>query len=200
MPESTTIVIFGASGDLAHRKLIPALFNLFRKKRIPENFQIIGFSTRPWDDHQYRSEMEGAATEFCVFDYSYDEWLNFSEHLHYISGNFNNAEDFKILTNKMKQLEPGPSDRMYYLATAPRFFLEIVETLDEFGLVDEIDGKRRVVVEKPIGTDLASAKVLNQGLARVLDEDQIFPSVLSMNQLRDHKNNDKVQHTSSIWR
>ncbi|MGW8224452.1 MAG: glucose-6-phosphate dehydrogenase [Anaerolineales bacterium] len=174
MPDSTTIVIFGASGDLAHRKLIPALFNLYRKKRVLENFQIIGFSTRPWDDQQYRSEMEGAATEFCAFDYSYDEWLNFSKHLHYISGNFNSVEDFKILSSRIEQLEPGPSDRMYYLATAPRFFLEIVETLDEFGLVDEIEGKRRVVVEKPIGTDLASAKALNQGLARVLSEDQIF--------------------------
>ena len=97
MPNSTTIVIFGASGDLAHRKLIPALFNLYRKKRIPENFQIIGYATRPWDNQQYRSEMEGAATEFCAYDYSYDEWLDFSEHLHYISGNFTSDEDFKIL-------------------------------------------------------------------------------------------------------
>jgi len=71
MPESTTIVIFGASGDLAHRKLLPALFNLYRKKRVPENFQIIGFATRPWDDQKFRSEMEGAAMEFCAYDYSY---------------------------------------------------------------------------------------------------------------------------------
>ena len=174
MPESTSIVIFGASGDLAHRKLLPALFNLYRKKRIPENFQIIGFATRPWDDQQFRSEMEGAATEFCAFDYSYDEWLDFAEHLHYISGNFSNQEDFKILQEKLTKLEPGPSDRMFYLATAPRFFLEIVQNLDQLGLVDETAGKRRVVVEKPIGTDLASAQNLNKGLSEVLAEEQIF--------------------------
>ena len=63
MPDSTTITIFGASGDLAHRKLIPALFNLYRKKRVPEQFQILGYATRPWDDYQYRSEMEGAARQ-----------------------------------------------------------------------------------------------------------------------------------------
>jgi glucose-6-phosphate 1-dehydrogenase len=174
MPDSTSIIIFGASGDLAHRKLIPALFNLFRKKRVPENFQIIGYATRPWDDQQYRSEMEGAATEFCAFDYSYDEWLDFSEHLHYISGNFTSQEDFKRLVDKLEQLENGPSDRLFYLATAPRFFLPIVETLDKFDLVSENENTRRVVVEKPIGTDLASAQTLNKGLSRVLAEKQIF--------------------------
>ena len=174
MPNSTTIVIFGASGDLAHRKLIPALFNLYRKKRVPKNFQILGFSTRPWDDQQYRAEMEGAATEFCVFDYSYEEWLDFSEHLHYMSANFTSDEDFKRLKDNLAELEPGPSDRLYYLATAPNFFLPIVENLDKHGLVGDGGGKRRVVVEKPIGTDLASAKALNAGLSRILSEDQIF--------------------------
>ena len=174
MPDSTTIVIFGASGDLAHRKLIPALFNLYRKKRVPEKFQIVGYSRRPWDDQQYRNEMEGAATEFCTFDYSYDEWLDFAEHLHYVSGDITSQDEFKILANKLVQLEPGPSDRMFYLATAPRFFLPVVETLHKLGMVDEAEGKRRVVVEKPIGTDLESAKALNEGLSRVLTEDQIF--------------------------
>lgn len=174
MPESTSIVIFGASGDLAHRKLIPALFNLFRKKRIPENFQIIGFSTRPWDNQQYRSEMEAAATEFCAFDYSYGEWLDFAEHLHYISADFTKPEGYKTLGEKLRILEPGPSDRLFYLATAPRFFLQIVQNLDQLGLVDETEAKRRVVVEKPIGTDLASAQALNKGLREVLAEKQIF--------------------------
>lgn len=174
MPKSTSIVIFGASGDLAHRKLLPALFNLYRKKRVPKEFQIIGFSRRPWDDQQYRSEMEGAATEFCAFDYSYNEWLDFSEHLHYMPGNINNPDDFKVLAEKLEELEPGPSDRLFYLATAPEFFLRIVETLGQLGLVEESEGKRRVVVEKPIGTDLASAKALNIGLRKILHENQIF--------------------------
>jgi glucose-6-phosphate 1-dehydrogenase len=174
MSESTSIIIFGASGDLAHRKLLPALFNLFRKKRIPENFLILGFATRAWDDKQFRIEMEAAATKFCSYDYSYDEWLEFAEHLYYMSGNFTNQADFQSLATRLKQLESGPTDRMFYLATAPRFFLPIVKTLGHLGLVDEKEGKRRVVVEKPIGTDLASAKELNKGISEVLQEHQIF--------------------------
>jgi glucose-6-phosphate 1-dehydrogenase len=174
MSESTSIIIFGASGDLTHRKLLPALFNLFRKKRIPENFQILGFATRPWDDKQFRAEMETAATKFCSYDYSYEEWLEFAEHLYYLSGNFSSQDDFQVLANRLEELESSPSDRMFYLATGPQFFLQIVKTLGQLGLFDEKEGKRRVVVEKPIGTDLASAKALNKGLSKVLDEHQIF--------------------------
>ncbi len=174
MSESTSIVIFGASGDLTHRKLLPALFNLYRKKRIPENFLILGYATRAWDDKRFRAEMEAAAAKFCSYDYSYDEWLEFAEHLYYMSGNFTNQADFQTLANRLKQLESGPSDRMFYLATGPRFFLPIVKTLGQLGLVDEKEGKRRVVVEKPIGTDLASAQVLNKGISEVLQEHQIF--------------------------
>jgi glucose-6-phosphate 1-dehydrogenase len=174
MSASTTIVIFGASGDLAHRKLLPALFNLYRKKRIPENFQILGFATRAWDDDKFRIEMDNAANEFCTYEYSSDEWREFAKHLHYMSGNFTSQEDYKRLSDKLKELEPGPSDRMFYLATAPRFFLQIVQSLGQTGLVDEHEGKRRVVIEKPIGTDLASAQALNQGISEVLQEHQIF--------------------------
>jgi glucose-6-phosphate 1-dehydrogenase len=170
MSESTSIVIFGASGDLNHRKLLPALFNLFRKKRIPENFQILGFATRDWDDQKFRSEMEAAAVKFCSYEYSYDEWLDFAEHLYYQSGNFTHPDDFEVLAGRLQELEPGPSDRMFYLATAPRFFLPIVQELGRLGLVDETEAKRRVVVEKPIGTDLASAHTLNEGLSQVLKE------------------------------
>ena len=173
MSISTTIVIFGASGDLSHRKLLPALFNLYRKKRIPEGFQVIGFATRDWDDEEFRVEMEKAATKYCDFDYSYDEWLEFETHLYYMSGNFSHQDDFRKLNRRLEQLEKHPSDRMYYLATAPRFFLQIVKTLHQEGMVEEREGTRRVVVEKPIGTDLASAQALNRGLREVLQEHQI---------------------------
>ena len=91
-----------------------------------------------------------------------------------MSGNITDQEDFKSLASRLEQLEPGPSDRMFYLATAPRFFLKIVESLGQLGMVEESEGNRRVVVEKPIGTDLASAKALNKGLREVLKEHQIF--------------------------
>ena len=91
-----------------------------------------------------------------------------------MSGNFSYQDDFRKLNRRLEQLENDPSDRMYYLATAPRFFLEIVKTLHQEGMVEEREGNRRVVVEKPIGTDLASAQALNRGLREVLDEHQIF--------------------------
>lgn len=174
MSNNTSIIIFGASGDLAHRKLLPALFNLYRKKRIPGNFQILGFATRDWDDEKFRVEMDNAADQFCTFEYLESEWQGFAEHLHYMSGNFTHQDDFERLSKKLDQLESGPSDRLFYLATAPRFFLTIVESLGQAGLVDEHDGSRRVVIEKPIGTDLTSAQALNKGISEVLHEDQIF--------------------------
>jgi glucose-6-phosphate 1-dehydrogenase len=174
MSESTSIIIFGASGDLSHRKLLPALFNLYRKNRLPENFQILGFATRDWDDDKFRQEMDDAAIQYCTYEYTDDEWQGFEKHLHYMSGNFTNQEDFVRLADKLEQLEPGQSDRMYYLATAPRFFLPIVESLGQAGLVTEDGSSRRVVIEKPIGTDLASAQALNQGIRKILHEHQIF--------------------------
>jgi glucose-6-phosphate 1-dehydrogenase len=171
---STSIVIFGASGDLTRRKLIPALFNLHRKDRLPENFRIIGFAKTEWDQHRFQEILHAGVKEFAEFDFSEAEWAKFSSHLDYRAGSFTNQEDFERLKNALKELEQGPADRLYYLATPPRSFTDIVNALGRARMVSEDEGWRRVVIEKPFGTDLASAQSLNQSIHEVLAEKQIY--------------------------
>src|SRR3990172_8960419 len=170
----TTIVIFGASGDLAERKLIPALFNLYRKRRLPSNLHILGFSRSKWSNDGYRQQMRAAVEKFSEHPFSLQEWEEFSGRLSYQPGNFNEPEDFERLAISLDEPEPDRANRLFYLATPPRFFAEIVALLAAKGLLTERDGWRRVVVEKPFGTDLESARALNQALHKVLDEQQIY--------------------------
>ena len=170
----TTIVIFGASGDLAERKLIPALFNLYRKRRLPSNLHILGFSRSKWSNDGYRQQMRAAVEKFSEHPFSLQEWEEFSGRLSYQPGNFNEPEDFERLAMSLDEPEPDRANRLFYLATPPRFFAEIVALLAAKGLLTERDGWRRVVVEKPFGTDLESARALNQALHKVLDEQQIY--------------------------
>ena len=170
----TSIVIFGASGDLAARKLIPALFNLYSKRRLPSNLHILGFSRSKWSHDDYRQQMRASAEKFSGHPFSVQEWQEFSGRLSYRPGNFNEPEDFEQLAKSLGEFEPDRTNRLFYLATPPRFFAEIVALLAAKGLLTERDGWRRVVVEKPFGTDLESAHALNQALHKVLDERQIY--------------------------
>lgn len=174
MPDSNTIVIFGASGDLSHRKLIPALFNLYRKGRMPAKFQILGCATRAWDDATFRAEMLKGVREHADYHFTLDEWDSFAPYLHYRSINFQEPSQLGCLPTTLAELETGPTDRLYYLATAPRFFLPIIQALGRLNLVVQDSGRRCVVIEKPFGTDLASAQALNRAIHEVLDENQIF--------------------------
>jgi glucose-6-phosphate 1-dehydrogenase len=174
MANATTIVIFGASGDLTQRKLIPALFGLYRKGRLPANLRILGFATRPWVDEEFRLAMRAAVDEFAGYPFSGGEWAEFAARLAYVPGNFSMIRDYTRLADVLADLDGGPADRLYYLAAPPRFYADIVARLGQAGLVAEAEGWRRVVIEKPFGTDLPSARALNQALLQVLDEQQIY--------------------------
>jgi glucose-6-phosphate 1-dehydrogenase len=174
MAESISIVIFGASGDLTHRKLMPSLFNLCRKGRLPEVFRIVGFATSHWSDEEFREEMQRGVSEHADFEFTQDEWAEFAPHLHYCPGNFEDQGDFEKLSQRLSELENGPVGRLYYLAVPPRFFTTIVAALGSAGMVSENEGWRRVIIEKPFGTDLKSAKELNQSIHRVLGERQVY--------------------------
>ncbi len=172
--DQITIVIFGASGDLTRRKLIPALFNSFRKGRLPEQFNIVGFARRPWDQDQFRTILYQGMMDFAADAYDEQMWPQFCDRLHYFQGNLGVAEDFVRLGETLDGVEGVAANRIYYMATAPKFFVPIVESLGRAGLVSEEAGWRRVVVEKPFGRDLASARNLNAALHKVLAEDQIY--------------------------
>ncbi len=170
----TTIVIFGASGDLTRRKLIPALFHSYRKDRLPSQINIVGFARRPWSHQDFRDQLEQGMAEFDSASLDSERWAPFVRQGWYVRGDLDNAADFPRLGTFLADLEDGPTNRLYYMATAPRFFVPIVENLGSAGLSVENEGWRRLVVEKPFGHDLASAQALNEALHRVFQEHQIY--------------------------
>src|SRR5437879_2248498 len=175
-PMSTAIVIFGASGDLASRKLIPALYGNFRKKRLTENTGIIGFSRTPLSDDSFRENLREALVKFSPAEFDQGIWAEFARNLYYQIGNIENAADFRSLSEKIESVAASPEVCLYYLATAPRFFPIVIASLGAAGMIRETKPaeKRRIVVEKPFGRDLPSAVALNQDLHKVAEERQIF--------------------------
>lgn len=171
---STSIVIFGASGDLSLRKLVPGLFSLFRKRRLPNKFNILGFSTSRLSDEEFRLKMRKGVEKYGEGSFRDVEWQDFAKHLYYQPGSFTSFDDFQLLAARLVYIEAGPANRLFYLATPPRFFPVIVNTLGETKMTFETDGWRRVVIEKPFGTDAESARELNRQLHQVLEENQIY--------------------------
>jgi glucose-6-phosphate 1-dehydrogenase len=170
----TTIVIFGASGDLTRRKLIPALYNQMRKGRLPPNSQIIGFARRPYSDQDFRTRVQDGVKIFSPDTYTPDLWDTFAPSLHYFQGNFGVQADFQRLNNYLLDLEAGPANRLYYLATSPSFYEKIVNDLGAVGMTSQESGARNIIIEKPFGRDLNSAQALNKTVHAVFDESQVY--------------------------
>ncbi|HVN15936.1 MAG TPA: glucose-6-phosphate dehydrogenase, partial [Anaerolineales bacterium] len=170
----TSIVIFGASGDLTQRKLIPSLFNLSRKGRMPEKYIIVGFGGTPFTDEEFQKHLLDGAKQFAGFPFTDEEWANFQPHLHYHQGKYAEQNDFQGLAKYLAQMEEGEANRVYYMAIPPSLFPVTVDNLKSTGQLEENGGWRRVVLEKPFGTDLASAEKLNQQVHKALNENQIY--------------------------
>ena len=170
-----TIIIFGASGDLTQRKLIPALFSSYQKGRLPEKFNVVGFARREWNHDYFRQHLKEGMAEFAADLFDEAAWEIFQHKLWYFKGNLDNIVDYDNLRSFLHEQEDGDSNRLYYLATAPRFFVPIVKSLGQAGLAREgNNGWRHVVVEKPFGRDLASARELNAAIHSVFLEHQIY--------------------------
>ena len=170
-----TFVIFGASGDLTSRKLIPALYKLHCKKRLKEGFKVVGFSRSEFSHEQWRDELAQTTKKYAGDDFDPDVWKAFAANVYYHAGDIGNAEDFDSLRTFLEEIEQGaPVTRVYYLSTAPRFYAEAVEQLGRSNLAEESNGPRRVVIEKPFGVDLQSAKELNRIVHSVFAEHQIY--------------------------
>ncbi len=167
-----SIVIFGASGDLTHRKLIPALYDLFCKGRLPQPFNIVGYARTELDDHSFRESMRDGIIEFSRLEDA--TWQPFSQRLHYVQGGYDHVADVEQLFNKLTELEEEGAGRLYYLSTPPRLYTPIIQCLGVAGMADESSGWRRVVIEKPFGHDLASARALNSEVHTMLAEHQVY--------------------------
>ncbi len=170
MPTGATVVIFGASGDLTRRKLVPSLFSLHRKGRFPGGVRIVGLARSKMTDSDFQARMHKAVAESDS-----PEWAAFAPCLHYVPGDLTKIDDVRALDERLRELEDGEeSNRVYYLATAPRFYPIIVSHLGEIGMAAERPGWRRVVIEKPFGSDLESARSLNDGVHSVFNERQVY--------------------------
>jgi len=170
----TTILIFGASGDLTRRKLIPALYNLRRKGRLPDDTNIVGYARRPYNDQDFRIRMQDGVMEFSQSTYDPGLWEAFAPSLRYFQGDLSTGQDFVRLQNYLLQLESGPTNRLYYLATSPTFYEQIVSNLGAVGMVSQEAGQRNIIIEKPFGRDLSSAQTLNRSIQTVFNESQIY--------------------------
>jgi glucose-6-phosphate 1-dehydrogenase len=169
----TVIVIFGGSGDLTTRKLIPALYNNFKKKRLPGSVRIIGISRTPMSDDVFRGKMNEAVRAIAPAEYDAAAWGEFAGSLSYREGDLEQASTYADLA---RGIGPAAVNCLYYLATAPRFYPIIIARLAEANLMKEAPGGayRRIIFEKPFGRDLATARALNEDIHRLLNEDQVF--------------------------
>jgi glucose-6-phosphate 1-dehydrogenase len=175
-PDPCVMVIFGASGDLTKRKLLPAVYTLFKERLVSPNFSVVGFSRSPMSDDEFRSRMRDAAEEFGG-PVDTATWQKFAAGLRYISAHPHHPEEYKRLASVLSELdrERGTGgNRVYYLAVPPSSFSPIVKNLQSAGLEKSEQGWARVIIEKPFGHDLESAKALNRELTEVFREEQIY--------------------------
>ena len=167
-------MIFGASGDLTQRKLVPALFNLFRKKRVRLPFCIIGHSKTVYSEDAFRTHLWEGLEQHAAFSHTRAEWDAFAPNIGYHAGGYELASDFESLETYLAKKDGGKGNRLYYMATPPEVFPPIIKLLGQTGQLREELGWRRIVVEKPFGTDLGSAQSLNQEVHAALRERQIY--------------------------
>jgi glucose-6-phosphate 1-dehydrogenase len=176
--EPCAVVIFGASGDLAKRKLIPALYRLVQERLLPAEFAIVGLGRTPMSDEEFRDKMKASVAEFSEAKAVDEEvWRSFAQGIRYLPSNINNPEDYRKLSDLLGEVDAErgtQGNRLFYLSTAPEFYAEAVRQLAEAGLTRQDGAWARVIIEKPFGTSLESARELNQQILKYLDESQIY--------------------------
>ena len=173
-PEPLILVIFGASGDLTKRKLIPGLFELYRQQLLPEIFAVLGVSRTELTDQTFREKMKEFLSESSQ---NGDQTAKFLESLFYLSVETSDAGDYIRLKARLETLGKElsiPANYIFYLSTPPQLYQKIPQILAEVGLHDESQGFRRIIIEKPFGTDLSTARELNKKLLSNYSEEQLY--------------------------
>ena len=177
-PEPCVMVIFGATGDLTHRKLLPALYDLALELPLPAGFSVVGFARRPYNDEQFREQ----ALE-SINHYSRQKpvnpqiWESFASGIRYMQADFNDVRGYEklgTLLNTLDQQRGTSGNRIFYLSTPPSQYPEIIHNLGVVGLNKNRKGWTRIIIEKPFGHDLASARELNRQVAKVFKEEQVY--------------------------
>jgi glucose-6-phosphate 1-dehydrogenase len=180
VPDPCTFVLFGGTGDLAHRKVVPALYQLWRTQLLPHEFMLLAFGRRQYTDKTFRADIRRSLEQYSrVLPLDEDAWKQFSERICYQRGDFDDDASFTALGERLDALdhEHGTrGNRLFYLATQSSAFAEIVAQLGRAGLDHEVStsGWRRIIIEKPFGRDLDSAIRLNREIGKVFRERQVY--------------------------
>ena len=177
VPDPSIVVVFGATGDLAHRKIFPAFYNLRRAGLLPIETSIVGYSRRDYSDSAFGEEMRAAVTEHSRNTVEKALWDDFAQTIHYQRGNFSEPADYARLAERLDQIDAAAGcrgNRLFYLATPPSAYEDIVANLGAAGLADREGAWSRIVVEKPFGHDLGSGHALNDAVMRSFDESQVY--------------------------
>jgi len=181
-PEPFTLVIFGASGDLTRRKLVPAVYNLFREGLLPDDFAVVGFARREKSDEGFRAELAEGVKAFArgrTFDDA--TWAAFAPKVHYVQSGYDDADGYRRLRERLTTAG-GIASRLFYLAVPPNVIATIVGQLHDAGLAEPFDDAHgpdgrpwaRIIIEKPFGRDPETARELNTRLGTAFDEGQVF--------------------------
>ncbi|HEX2471048.1 MAG TPA: hypothetical protein VHK05_10685, partial [Candidatus Limnocylindrales bacterium] len=179
VPDPCILVLFGSTGDLAHRKVIPAMYHLWRTNLLPHEFVLLAIGRRPYDDESFRDEVRSSLEQFSrALPLDEPAWQSFRKHIQYHKLDFDDPSGFETLSTRLDELdetEGTRGNRLYYLATQPSQFAELIAQLGRVGLDHERHdgGWRRVVIEKPFGHDLDSARKLNREVGKVFRESQV---------------------------
>ncbi|MEO7165448.1 MAG: glucose-6-phosphate dehydrogenase [Spartobacteria bacterium] len=178
VPQPCAVVIFGATGDLTHRKLVPALYNIAADGELPPAVAVVGFARRPKTDDEFRAEMEEATRKHSRQTVRDEIWKGFAESLFYHQSEFGDESGYKKLAERLDKLDQESGtrgNRLFYFAAAPDQFETIVQNLKKAGLNKTKEGSwARVILEKPFGTDLKSARHLNRVVQNSFSEDQTY--------------------------
>lgn len=175
-PEPLIMVIFGASGDLTQRKLVPALYQLKQEGRLPPEMTIVGVARREWSHDHFREQMREGIEQFSDGIGNEATWKDFAEGLYYCSGNMDSPESYEKLKTLLAELDGRRGtrgNRVFYLAVSPNFFPPAIKGLGGAGMLED-PLKTRLVIEKPFGKDLNSAQILNRVVQKVCKEEQVY--------------------------
>src|SRR5260221_4926084 len=176
IPDPATIVIFGVTGDLAARKLIPALYNLAADNLLPQPYTVVGVGRRDWTNEKLHQEMRENIKQFSRTGLNEDVWKGFSESLFYAQTQFDDLNGYVKLHDQLEKLDKErgtQGNRLFYLAIPPDLYSEVAELLGKANL-QKSDGYTRIIIEKPFGHNLDSARELNRAIRAVYHEDQIY--------------------------
>ncbi|MYS51550.1 glucose-6-phosphate dehydrogenase, partial [Streptomyces sp. SID6013] len=172
------LVIFGVTGDLSRRKLMPAVYDLANRGLLPPGFSLVGFARRDWEDQDFAQVVHDAVKEHARTPFREEVWQQLSEGMRFIPGDFDDDNAFEQLRKAVDELDASrgtSGNYAFYLSVPPKFFPKVVQQLKKHGLTDAPDGSwRRAVIEKPFGHDLDSARDLNALVHEVFDPEQVF--------------------------